>query len=175
MPAEARRAGLPRHCETSVPLDAPPEAAFDYLDDFRHLAAHMEASSPMMMGSAMTITTDALEGRAVGSRVRMNGRMLGMNLSLEEVVTERNPPFDKSWQTENTDLLVIGPYRLGFALRPEGGGSRLRVAMDYRLPETWPGRWLGMLLGGIYARWCTGRMARDAAKHFYATATGAKR
>lgn len=173
MPADALRAGLTRHCETSAPLDASPQAAFDYLDDFRHLAAHMEASSPMLMGSKMTITTDALEGRTVGSRVSMRGRMLGMALSLEEVVTQRNPPFDKAWQTESTSLLVIGPYRLGFALQPEGSGSRLRVAMDYRLPETWPGRWLGMLLGGVYARWCTGRMARDAAKHFKVAAVSA--
>lgn len=29
-----------------------------------------------------------------------------------------------------------------------------------------PARWLGFLLGGQYARWCTQRMAHDAAKHF---------
>ena len=155
-------------------LDASAETAFGYLDDFRQLSAHMEAKSPMMMGSAMTITTDVLEGRAIGSRVSMRGRMLGMELSLEEVVTQRNPPFDKAWQTESTSLLVIGPYRLGFVLQPEGTGSRLRVAMDYRLPQTWPGRWLGRLFGGMYARWCTARMARDAAAHFKAAAIGAK-
>lgn len=29
-----------------------------------------------------------------------------------------------------------------------------------------PGAWLGRLLGGVYARWCTKQMANDAARHF---------
>ena len=72
----------PLHYESAVTLNAPPETAFAFLDDFKKLSAHMQKSSAMMMGSKMTITTDALDGRAVGSRVRMDGRMLGMTLSL---------------------------------------------------------------------------------------------
>jgi hypothetical protein len=123
----------------------------------------------------MAIATDALDGRAVGSRIHMAGRMLGMELSLDEVVTLRDPPFMKAWQTVDASLLVIGQYRLGFSLRAEGTRSRLRVVMDYRLPETWPARWLGWLFGGIYARWCTGRMARDAVRHFAPAANVEKR
>lgn len=175
MQGEILRVQFPRHHESSVVLDASPEAAFDYLDDFRRLSAHMEAPSTMMLGSSMAIATDELKGRAVGSRIHMTGRMLGMELSLEEVVTLRNPPFMKAWQTVEASLLVIGQYRLGFSLRPEGSRSRLRVAIDYRLPESWPARWLGWLFGGIYARWCTGRMATDAVRHFASAANVEKR
>jgi hypothetical protein len=97
---------FPLHQENTVALNVAPEAAFDYLDDFKKLSAHMEKPSAAMMGSKMTITTDALGGRSVGSKVRMEGRMLGMTLSLEEVVTERKPPFSKAWQTVDTNLFL---------------------------------------------------------------------
>lgn len=147
-------------------LAAPVERAFAYLDDFEALSAHMEKRSTIMLGSSMSIATDELGGRAVGSKVRMSGRMLGMMLALEEVVTEREPPLRKAWQTLDARLLVIGQYRLGFELTPDGNRSALRVFIDYDLPLAWPARWLGRLLGRIYARWCTGRMADDAARHF---------
>jgi len=102
----------------------------------------------------------------VGSTVRMEGRVLGMRLSLEEVVTERLPPSRKAWQTVDARLLVIGNYRLGFEISPRGDSSTVRVVIDYDLPAGWPARWLGRLLGGYYAQWCTQKMAQDAARHF---------
>ncbi|CAG9183929.1 SRPBCC family protein [Cupriavidus pinatubonensis] len=157
---------FPLHFESGVTLNATPEIAFSYLDDFRMLSAHMETSTAMMMGSKMRITLDALEGRAVGSKVRMDGKIFGMTLSLEEVVMQRQPPLSKSWQTINAKLLVIGQYRLGFALSPSDGRSLLRVFIDYELPQHGLARWLGKLFGKMYARWCTEQMANDAAVHF---------
>lgn len=155
---------LPHHEEANVLLDAPLEAIFAHLDDFRRLSAHMERRSGMMAGSSMTIEMDAGEGRAVGSQVRMRGRMMGIHLALTEVVTDRDPPVRKAWRTIDTDLLVIGDYRLGFELAPEGRRTRARLFIDYGLPER--RRWLGILLGRTYARWCIGRMAADAVRHF---------
>jgi len=157
---------FPLHYESAVTLNAPPETAFAYLDDFRKLSAHMEKSSAMMMGSKMRISTDGLDGRAKGSRIRLDGKMLGMTISLEEVVTERRPPFTKVWQTVDAELLVIGQYQLGFALSPSGDRSLLRVFIDYELPHQRFARWLGKLFGKTYARWCVERMANDAAAHF---------
>ena len=46
----------------------------------------------------------------------MNGRILGLKLSLDEVVTERDPPARKVWETVGVPrLLVIGPYRMGLS------------------------------------------------------------
>lgn len=159
------------HYERTAALNTSLETAFDYLDDFQKLAAHMEQSSGMMMGSAMTISTDEHRGRAVGAKVRMTGKVLGITLGLEEVVTERQPPFRKVWETVSTNLLVIGQYRLGFVLSPTGAGSMLRVSIDYELPTTGLSRWLGRWLGNRYARWCVDRMIDDATAHLSTDAT----
>lgn len=162
---------FPLHYEITVTLNAAPESAFAYLDDFRKLSAHMEKRSAMTIGSKMRIATDAFEGRALGSRVHMEGEILGMMLSLDEEVTERQPPWRKAWQTIGAKLLVIGQYKLGFALSPNGERSLLRVFIDYELPRRGLASWLGKLFGKTYARWCVQRMADDAVGHF-GTITG---
>jgi hypothetical protein len=86
----------------------------------------------------------------------MTGRVLGMNLALDEVVTERTPPRRKVWETVGEPrLLVIGAYRMEFEITPEDGASRLVVFIDYRLPSRGWARGLGLLLGRAYAAWCT--------------------
>ena len=96
----------------------------------------------------------------------MAGRILGMTLGLEEIVTERSPPVRKVWRTVQARLLVIGDYALGFELQPAPRGSSLRVFIDYRLPAGRPRRWLSALLGPAYARWCVKRIAADAVARF---------
>jgi hypothetical protein len=157
---------FPFHHETTAILGAPIDAAFAHLDDFHKLSAHMEKSSGMMMGSKMRIVMDEREGRAVGSVVAMDGRMLGLSLSLREVVTERTPPSRKVWRTLDTNLVVIGAYELGFELRESGAATALRVFIDYDLPKTRVRRWLGALCGRTYAKWCTEKMAADTVRHF---------
>jgi hypothetical protein len=149
-------------------LDVPIHAAFEYLDDFKKLSAHMERPSAMMLGSHMSIVTDEADGRAVGSRVTMRGTVLGLPLSLEEVVVERQPPHRKAWQTVNTRLLIIGDYRLGFELEPRSAGCELRVFVDYDWPRGAIARCAAALLAKAYARWCVQQMAGDASEHFAA-------
>jgi hypothetical protein len=84
----------------------------------------------------------------------MTGRVFGLPLSLEEAVTERDPPHRKVWETiGRPQLLVIGNYRMGFEIKPQGTGSLLRVFIDYTLPKARPARWLGRLFSQYYARW----------------------
>src|SRR5205085_2984734 len=87
------------HHESSGEVAAGADALFAYLDDPRHLVEHMETSSTMMAGSAMRVDVDAQGGRSIGSQIRMSGRMCGLTLSLEEAITEREPPRHKAWQT----------------------------------------------------------------------------
>jgi hypothetical protein len=158
---------LPFHDESTAFARAAVDRVFAHLDDPRALSAHMGESSMMMMGSRMSINVDADGGRIVGSKIRMDGRMMGIPLSLEEVITERQVPSRKVWETIGTPkLLIIAHYRMGFELTPNGDSSMVRVFIDYSLPTTAPGSWLGRLLGGVYARWCTKQMADDAARHF---------
>ena len=140
----------------------------------RHCRRTWGESSVMMMGSRMSIDIDADGGRVIGSKIRMQGSMMGIPLSLEEVITERQVPGRKVWETIGTpNLLVVAHYRMGFELTPTGDSSLVRVFIDYSLPTSAPGSWLGRLLGGVYARWCTKQMADDAASHFSSTMAAA--
>ena len=161
---------LPLQHESTALVHAPVDEVFAYPDDPNALAAHMSESSMMMMGSRMSVDVDADGGRAVGSKIRMQGRMMGIPLSLEEVVTERQVPRRKVWQTIGMpNLLIMAHYRMGFELMPSGDSSMVRVFIDYSLPTSLPGSWLGRLLGGVYARWCTKQMADGAVRHFGST------
>lgn len=158
---------LPYHFENIVEVSAVADVVFSHLDDHSRLSAHMSKSSWMMAGSRMAIDLDASEGRAVGAMIRLRGQVLGIPLFVEEVVTERNPPSRKVWETRGRpQLLVIGTYRMGYEITPKLQASRLRVFIDYALPDGPISRWTGRLFGNFYARWCTQRMAEDAGLHF---------
>ena len=155
------------HFEASGLVAAPADSVFAYADDPARLSSHMSKSSWMMGGGRMQTELDAGRGQTVGSRIRLSGQVFGLALAVEEVVTERLPPKRKVWATTGSPrLLVIEHYRMGFEIAPQENGSLLRVYIDYALPEDLPARWLGILLGRYYARWCTDQMVRDTAKHF---------
>lgn len=162
---------FPLHYEARATLAATADAVFAYFDDHKRFSSHMSRSSWMMAGSKMTVAMDTANGKEVGSMIRLQGRVLGLTLSVEEVVIERAPPFRKCWQTVGRPrLLVIGRYRMGFEIDAGGASSRARVFIDYELPEQWGSWLLGRLLGGFYARWCVDRIVADAVAHFHRNA-----
>jgi hypothetical protein len=153
--------------EASAQVPATADALFAFLDDPRSLGGHMEKPSAMMLGGSMRYAFDASGGQAVGSLISMKGEVLGLSLRLDEVVTERSPPTRKVWETRGApSLLVIGPYRMGFEIAANGAQTRLRVFIDFDLPQRGLSQLLGAWFGRSYARWCVGRMAKDAARHF---------
>lgn len=155
----------PKHEEQTVQLPARPEEVFAFADDHRHLAGHMNEKSMMMAGSRLTSEIDGNGAREIGDHVRMGGRVMGVHVELDEVVSERDVPSHKAWETVGTPkLLVIGPYKMGFDVSPSHGGAELRVSIDYDLPRR--NAWLGRLLGRSYARWCLRQMTNDVARHF---------
>ena len=155
------------HDETSAIVAGPLEEVFAHMDDHARLTSHMSESSWMMGGGSMQVELDAARGQKIGSWIRLSGKILGVTLALEEIVTERTPPRRKAWETTGVPrLLVIGRYRMGFQIAPREAGSHVTVFIDYALPEGALTRWLGYFLGGYYARWCTQRMVDDAVRHF---------
>ena len=157
--AQARR----RSEEARAWLAVRAEQAFDWLDDHRHLSSHMATPSWMMAGSSMHTEFDERGFRALGSRLRMHARVLGLPLALQEQVVVREPPRRKVWETvDEPSLLVIGAYRMGFELETAGGGVALTMRIDHEPPSHGVVRWLGLALGRAYARWCVRTMVRDA-------------
>lgn len=117
----------------------------------------------------MRVELDEQTGQAVGSHIRLVGRAFGLKLFLDEVVTRREPPTRKEWQTVGSPrLLVIGSYAMGVEISAHGDGSRLRVFIDYELPANPFTRWLGVCFAGLYARWCVRQMLNGVADRFAA-------
>jgi Polyketide cyclase / dehydrase and lipid transport len=155
------------HDETSAMVRAPMDRVFAHVDDHTRLTSHMSESSWMMGGGSMQVELDAARGQKIGSWIRLSGKILGVTLAVEEIVTERTPPRRKVWETTGMPrLLVIGRYRMGFEIVPLEAGSHVTVFIDYALPEQAVTGWLGYFLGGYYARWCTQQMVADAVRHF---------
>lgn len=154
-----------RHYEATTIVAAAPVEVFDYLDDPGRLTGHMGKSSWMMGGGRMDVSVDEGRGQKVGSHIRLDGTAFGLRVFLDEVVTKREPPLEKQWQTVGAHrLLIIGDYTMGLSLEPSGTHSKLRIFIDYDLPRE--NAWLGALFAGLYAKWCVGMMLNDARAHF---------
>ncbi len=141
------------------------EELFAFVDDPMQFSAHMGESSWMMAGSEMRTSVDEGGGKKIGSHIRMSGKVLGIKLFLDEVVTHREPPRIKTWETVGSPkLLIIGDYRMHIEIEPRGESSLLCVFIEYNLPDS--NAWLGKLFGGFYAKWCVEQMIDGAFKHF---------
>lgn len=148
-------------------VNATARSVFEYLDDPTKLSAHMGKSSMMMAGSKMTIEVDPLRGREVGSVIKMSGKILGLNLSLEEKIIERQPFEKKTWQTfGQPKLLILDQYKMSFILKELGPQTELNVFIEYNLPKSGFPKILGSLLGKLYAKWCTEQMLKDTKQAF---------
>ena len=158
------------HYEDSKLIPANADGMFSFVDDPMQFSAHMGESSLMMGGSTMDTSVDEGLGRAVGSHIRMGGKFFGIALFLDEVITRREPPHVKTWETIGAPrLLVIGHYRMGVEIESRGENSLLRVSIDYNMPDS--NVWIGKLFGGFYAKWCVDQMIRGTYIHFVKNAS----
>jgi len=156
-----------RHYEDAANLKAAPSQVFAFVDDHQRFSSHMNESSGMMGGAKMTTRVDEGRGQAVGSHIIMSGRIFGLLLELDEVVTVYKPPVEKVWQTVGRPkLLVIGQYQMRVRIEPLATGARLSAFIDYALPDGIVTYWLGRLFGGVYAKWCVNQMLDGVVRHF---------
>ncbi len=154
-----------RHVEDTVMVPATVEAVFGVIDDPMRIATHMSRRNWMMAGSTMSTDIDERGGHSVGSHIRMTGRVLGISVGLDEVITRREPPHAKQWATQGTPkLIVIGPYAITVELEPAAAGTSMRLTIDYDLPTT--NRWRGRLFGRMYADWCLRQIVHDVTANF---------
>lgn len=156
---------MEKHYKDSIEINATPEAIFAYADDHSKFSSHMNESSWMMGGGKMETEVDEGHGQKIGSHIKMGGKVFGIKLFLDEVITEHESPRRKVWKTVgDLKLLVIGHYQLGFEIEPKENKSIFTVFIDYDLPSK--NIWLGKLFGGIYAKWCVNQMISGVKNHF---------
>jgi len=157
----------PKHYEESRVVNATPEAVFGFADNHTNLSAHMNKSSFMMAGSKLETRMDGGNAQVIGSHITMDGKVLGIKLFLDEVVIKREPPRIKEWETVGkVKLVVIGDYLLGFRLEGAENKTKITVYIDYDLPVGLFNRVLGILFGGVYAKWCVKQMLASIVQHF---------
>lgn len=151
-----------QYYEETVLVNVLPEDLFSYVDNHLNFSSHMNKSSWMMAGGKMETKLDSGEGKVIGSHIKMSGNVLGINLFLDEVITEHTPPTRKVWKTVGTPkLLVIGKYELGFEIVKENDKTKFKVFINYNLPEAGFSKLFGHLFGRIYAKWCVHQMIQS--------------
>lgn len=161
------RENFEKHYGESVFIPTAPKKVFTFADNHNNFSSHMNKSSWMTGGGKMKTWIDEGRGQKVGSHIKMSGKVFGLNLFLDEVITIHEPPYHKQWQAVGKiNLLVIDHYRLGFEISPQKGGSNLGVYIDYDLPKSAQTYILGLLMGKIYAKWCVWQMLQGVKDHF---------
>lgn len=156
-----------RHYEEKRMIKASAENIFAYADDYSNFSSHMNKSSWMMGGGRMNTQVDSERFQKIGSHLKMTGSVFGAKLFLDEVVKTHNPPSRKEWETVgNINLIVIDHYRLGFEIKPNDSNSSIDIYIDYNLPKSFKTRLVGILFGGMYAKWCVRQMIGNIDTHF---------
>ena len=136
---------LPLRHESTGFVQSPMDQVFAHIDDHTRLSSHMGDPSWRTGGGRFETQIDEGRGQIVGSRIRLSGRVFGVELSVEEIVVERDPPRRKVWETTGVPrLLVIGHYRMGLELSAYESGSLLGVFIEYALPERGAGAGMWM-------------------------------
>jgi hypothetical protein len=149
-------AAYAKRYEDSAFIPAAAEDVFDYVDDHAHFYSHVVKFS-RVVGGRMELQMDEGRGRSAGSHLRLSGKVLGTSLSLEEVITRREPPHLKAWETVGTPkFLVVGRYQWNVQIQPQTGGAALRVSLDYDPPAK--AGWLRRLLSRVYMKLCAREM-----------------
>lgn len=153
-----------RHYEASVFIPAPMQDVFAYVDDHSNYYSHVIKFS-RLAGGRMALQMDEGRGQSVGSRIRLVGEVLGKSLSLEEVITRRDPPHLKTWETVGIpNFLIVGQYQYNVQIEPQSHGSMLCVSFYSDPPRE--GGWLRRLFSRVYTKLCAREMIGVTRDHF---------
>ena len=152
---------LPFRYESNGLVQSPMDQVFAHIDDHTRLSSHMSEPSWRTGWGRLETEIDAGRGQKVGSRVRLSGRVFGVELSVEETVTERNPPRRKVWETTGAPkLLVVGHYRMGFELSTKGvvrcfASLSITLCRRAHPPVGSDACSAGITQGGVPSKWST--------------------
>lgn len=153
-----------KHYQESLFIPASVEDVFDYADEHANYYSHV-IKFARLLGGRMNLEMDEGRGKSVGSRIRVSGKILGKSLSLEEVITSRQAPFGKAWESVgNPAFLIVGQYRYEIQIKRQASGSMLSVVFDSNPPEA--SGWLRQWFSQVYSKACAREMAKSTRNYF---------
>lgn len=149
----------------TITIQAAPEKVFTQMDDFSKTGMHMSESSMMMMGSKLKLEQLSLNSSGLGAKYRWYGKMMGMTIDFEEVVTKWEPPKLKEWETiGEAQIIIMRWYRMGFEITASENGTIVTMSIAYEPPNDWFYKLLSFLFGPLYCNWCLNNMLNDTKK-----------
>lgn len=152
------------HFIESTIIQAPPEEVFKYIDDHEKYYSHVMSFSKILGGN-MNLEMDEQRGQAVGSRIRLAGKVFGKSLELEEVITKRQPPNTKVWETIGTpQFLIVGQYMYSVQIEPHNEGSTLTITFDSNPPLG--SSLIRRLFSDFYSKQCAREMVKFVRTQF---------
>lgn len=153
-----------KHFQESIFIPVSTDEVFNYVDNHSNYYSHV-IKFATFLGGRMDLQFDEDHGKSVGSHIHLSGSVFGKSLSLEEVVTKREPPTIKTWETVGTpNFLIVGKYQYNLTIEPKDKGSLLSVSFDFSPPEK--SGWLRRSISNVYAKICAREMAEITRKHF---------
>lgn len=149
----------------SVVIHATPEQVFTQMDDLSKTGMHMRESSMMMMGSKLNLEQLSPNASGVGAKYRWYGKMMGMTIDFNEMVTKWEPPILKEWETiGDAQIIIMRWYRMWFEIAPFEDGTNAKLSISYLPPKSWYYRVLSFLFAPWYCNWCLNNMLNDTKK-----------
>lgn len=153
-----------KHYEESIFIPAPARNVFDYVDDHSRYYSHV-IKFARLLGGHMDLQMDESHGQSVGSHIRLSGKVFGRSLSLEEVITKREVPYIKTWETVGTPkFLIVGKYQYTVRVESKDHGSFLNISFDFSPPKK--SGWFRLFLSNIYSKMCAGEMVKMTRNYF---------
>jgi hypothetical protein len=120
------------HSETSGFVGAPAASVFAYTHDSARLASHMSKSSWMMGGGRMETELDAGRGQVVGSRIRLSGRVSGIQ-PFRRRGRKRAAPSAAESVGDDRLSQTLGDWALSDGVRDRAGADRFAAPRLHRL------------------------------------------
>ena len=139
-----------------------PEKVFAQMDDFSKTGMHMSESSMMMMGSKLKLEQLSPNPAGVDAKYHWYGRMMGMTIDFNEIVTKWQPPKLKEWETVGkAKIIIMSWYRMWFEITPAENGTIAKLSISYLPPTPWFYKILSFFFAKLYCNWCLNNMLND--------------
>lgn len=133
------------------------------MDNLSNTGMHMMKSSVMMMGSKLVLEQLSSNSTGIAAKYHWYGKMLGMTMDFNEIVTKWQPPSLKEWETVGeAKIIIMSWYRMRFDITPSEKGAIAILSISYLPPKEWYYKVLSFLFANWYCNWCLKNMLNDS-------------